>query len=85
MTKTGLYATPEEFAEAKRLAEEAANTPVIAPTGGQDLASQAWERTKQHVHKAALAHGLPEIPGYYGMTNKGQFVTAEIPRGRCGE
>jgi len=27
-------------------------------------------------HQLALVYGLPEIPGYYGITEDGEFITA---------
>jgi hypothetical protein len=30
------------------------------------------------VHGFALAHGLPEIPGFYGMDEKGEFIRQDF-------
>lgn len=79
MTRTKVFATKEELAECMELAAMAARTPVIAfssehalKEGG--LSGQAWRLAEETVHKYALAHGLPEIPGYYGITTDGEFV-----------
>jgi len=81
MEHTGIYATDEERERASKAANRAAQTPVIAfssrhalEEGG--LSGQAWKSAKQLCHEFALAHGLPEIQGYYGMTKDGEFVTA---------
>jgi len=34
---------------------------------GPDLASMAWKNAKDRLYKYCLAHGLPEITGYYGI------------------
>ncbi len=78
MTNTGVFLTGEELAEAKRLADEAARTPAINPFGvlpmGRSLSSMAWDRVQRQIHSYALAHGLPEIPGYYGLLANGELV-----------
>ena len=80
MKHTGVYATKEETDRCFEAAKRAANTPVIAfssehalKEGG--LSGQAWKAAKELCHEAALAHGLPEVEGYYGMTRDGEFVT----------
>jgi hypothetical protein len=80
MTNTGVFATPEELAFLKEKANNAAHTPVIALTtadalAGNDLASLAHRSAQEACHVLALAHGLPEIPGFYGITlDDGEFV-----------
>jgi hypothetical protein len=66
MTYTGVFATKEEI----DLMKAACNKPYIR-VGGH------WpESPEQIVHKIALRHGLPEIPGYYGCDLRtGEFVT----------
>ena len=73
MIKTGVFATDEEKAELLRLSQRARGTPVML-IGGMDISADAWRQAQQTCHKYALAHGLPEIPGYYGITNDGEFV-----------
>jgi hypothetical protein len=80
MKHTGVNVTAEELAELRSLANTAGNTPVMAVSvgaglAGRDLASWAKERCKKRCHELALAHGLPEIPGYYGVTGNGEFVS----------
>lgn len=74
MTKTGVKATPEEKEELLKLLHEAQTTPVML-VGSVDLAGNAWERVQTRCHEIAKSHGLPEIQGYYGMDQDGEFVT----------
>jgi hypothetical protein len=80
MKNTGIFANKEEIEELQGLAKTAQDTPVIAfssehalKEGG--LSGQAWKRVHEKCYKTALAHGLPEIEGYYGLTQEGEFVT----------
>ncbi len=80
MIFTGVFATEDEKNECFAEAKKASETPVIAfssqhalKEGG--LSGQAWKATKELCHKYALAHGLPEIEGYYGMSGTGEFVS----------
>lgn len=80
MRGTGVKATLEELANIQELAETARTTPVIALTmkdgmEGRDFASLAWKRCHKAVQEAALGHGLPEIEGYYGLAEDGEFLT----------
>lgn len=65
MTYTGVFATQEEIQTLKNTL----NQPYIM-VGGH------WPKSPQEVaHSLALAHGLPEIPGYYGCDLRtGEFV-----------
>ena len=79
MKRTGVFATEEELADLKKLATEAASTPVMALSVGHGLstggfAGEAHTRAKKAAHECALAHGLPEITGYYGVMATGEFV-----------
>lgn len=80
MKRTGVFATEQEKERCMKLLKEAQETPVIAfsskhalEEGG--LSGQAWQRVKEECHSIALKHGLPEIKGFYGMTQEGEFVT----------
>ena len=79
MTNTGVFATKEETAKLFEMAKNAANTPCIAlsvadgiSTGG--FAGRAWRTAQEACHGLALEHGLPEITGFYGITQDGEFV-----------
>ncbi len=82
MKKTGIFATKEEIEILQKELLQAQNTPVIAFSsehalnkGG--LAGEAWQELREHCHKIALKYGLPEIQGFYGMDEKGEFVTVD--------
>lgn len=79
MIHTGVKIKPEELKRLKELADRAAHTPVIALSlaeglSGNDWASRAWRNAQEACHALALQYGLPEIPGFYGLTNDGEFV-----------
>ena len=82
MTRTGIKATEAEITELKDLLESARRTPVMALSvddgmAGRDFASTARQNMLQRCHALALAHGLPEITGYYGADlETGEFVSA---------
>jgi hypothetical protein len=66
MKRLGVFLTDEERLMATDAATHAARTPVISFGSGPDMASVAWRHAQEMVHRFALRHGLPEIPGYYG-------------------
>ena len=79
MTKTGVFATDKEFALLREKANRARTTPVIALSladglAGRDFASLAHMDVKQTCHALAMKHGLPEIPGFYGIDQNKEFV-----------
>ena len=73
MKKTGVFASAEETAEIQEIARQASTTPVIS-FGGPSFAETAWRRAQERCHALALEHGLPEIQGFYGATQEGEFV-----------
>jgi len=74
MTYTGVKATDEEVAEIVELAQRASLTPMML-IGGFDASRAAWQRCHERCHAVALAHGLPEIQGFYGLDpEKKEFV-----------
>lgn len=75
-TGTNVFATPEELEEIKKKQFEASRTPVMTfSTGSPDMASVVFKHLLDRVHELALAHGLPEHSGYYGLdTATGEFV-----------
>ena len=80
MKSTNIFATELEQKKLRKLAKEAQNTPMIALSSsdalnGRDFATSAWNRVQEECHKTALKHGLPEIQGFYGLDQEGQFVT----------
>lgn len=81
--RTGVFASEEETKRAVDLYQQAMRTPVIALSTEHALkdggfAGQAWDIMHQTVHGYALAHGLPEITGYYGLdTANREFIRTE--------
>jgi hypothetical protein len=68
MKRLNVFATPKEIENIKA----AASAPVIYLSGGTPMGGDPLKMA----HSAALAHGLPEIPGYYGIDLKsGEFVS----------
>ncbi len=79
MERTGVFATVQETQQLKELVALAQNTPVIALSSKHALerggfAGDAWQTVKETCHAIALKHGLPEIEGFYGLTNDREFV-----------
>lgn len=65
MTGTGVYATPEEV----EILKAALDMPLIA------LQTGVPESPAIKAHRYALAHGLPEVQGYYGIDLRtGEFL-----------
>ena len=65
MMRTGVFATAEEIEHFKH----ALDAPYLI-AGGMEP-----EPVSKQVHRYALAHGLPEILGYYGIDLRdGEFV-----------
>ncbi|MGA9860065.1 MAG: hypothetical protein WBQ18_19525 [Solirubrobacteraceae bacterium] len=72
---TGITMTEEERLECRGLTIQAQNTPVISVDGVTSWSQMAWQTARRAVHRYALAHGLPEIPGYYGANlETGEFL-----------
>lgn len=74
---TGVFATADEIAELLELRKAVDGKPLIFVDG--DLGRSSWLRLVQRCHAIALSHGLPEIPGYYGMEASAEFVWLEDP------
>lgn len=43
---------------------------------GPSRADDLWSELRKEIHALALAKGLPEVEGFYGMDNDGQFIKA---------
>lgn len=75
MEGTGVFATTEEQEELRGLLLKARTTPMIKlSSASRDFASIAWERVQKRCHEFALGHGLPEVRGYYGVNEEGEFI-----------
>lgn len=72
MRRTKTFATDAETKEIADLAEMARSAPVIALSSSHALdhggfSGEAWDQVNKTIYKHALAHGLPEIEGWYGF------------------
>ena len=70
--RTEVFATEAEAQEISDLAATAQATPVMAVSSAHGLdrggfAGDAWRRVNETIYGYALAHGLPEVQGYYGF------------------
>ena len=74
MKGTGVFATDEERKHLQELASKASRIPLITFQAGVAPPSP-WKRVHEAVYRCALAHDLPKITGYYGLTEEGEFVT----------
>lgn len=77
MDKTGVFATPEELEDLKRLAVRGwrpGDRMMVTSVMEGITRDQATVDAEKVCHQLALAHGLPEIPGYYGILETGEFV-----------
>ncbi len=69
MKGTNVFATDAEVAELKAAAASAGSAPVIYPF------RNPWHAVREKCHACALAHGLPEITGFYGVDlETGEFI-----------
>ena len=78
MKYTGIYATGEEFEDLSNLARAGwmSGDMVIVSSVMEGIRKDlATIDAKTACHKLALAHGLPEIEGYYGIDKDMQFVS----------
>ena len=79
MNRLGVFATKEEIDYIKHCQSMPlmAITNPAAPGPGVPHAVPMSESPQEAAHHAALAHGLPEIQGYYGIDlSNGEFVSA---------
>lgn len=71
-TRTGTFLNAEQIAKVGEAYQTASTTPVIALSSaqalsGNDFASRAWKTFHRLLYDYALAAGLPEIEGWYGL------------------
>ncbi len=74
---TGVFATKEEIEDLKRLALRGwkqGDIMIVTSVMEGIIKDQGTVDAKKACHELALAHGLPEIPGYYGITHDGEFI-----------
>lgn len=78
MKQTGIKATKEDFEKLKQLARKGwmhGDRIMIFSVGEGIRKDQSTVNAKKICHQLALDYGLPEIPGYYGIDLKGEFVS----------
>lgn len=77
MKNTGIFATEEEFETLKRIASQGwreGDRVMVFSVGEGIKKDQKTVDAKEACHAVALKHGLPEIEGYYGVSNEREFV-----------
>ena len=78
MNYTGVFATTEEIDDLRNLAQAGwmSGDVIMVTSVMQGITKdQKTVDAKKACHVIALAHGLPEIKGYYGITEEGEFVS----------
>ncbi len=79
MEHTGVFATQEEFDDLLNLARRGwmdGDVVIVSSVMVGIRKDIATIDAKTACHKVALAHGLPEIQGYYGIDKNREFVSA---------
>lgn len=66
MKNTGIFATKEEIEDLKT----SISVSGMCLSGGVPMSNP-----EKNCHRLALKHGLPEIKGFYGILETGEFVT----------
>lgn len=77
MESTGTFANEEDLGKLKSLVSLGwkPNQPMIVFSVGEGISrDMATVDAKKACHKLALGYGLPEITGYYGIKEDGEFV-----------
>lgn len=79
MENTGKFATKEDMEKLTRLVTKGwqhGERIMVFSVGEGIRKDQATVDAKKACHQLALDYGLPEIEGYYGITNDGEFVSS---------
>ena len=79
MNDTVIISTEDEQGELRSLAASARIAGMLSSRFGPYSADIKTHEAHERCHAMALEHGLPEIDGFYGMDEKGQFVSEERP------
>lgn len=77
MTETGIFATTEEIEDLRKLANagwQCGEVMIVTSVMQGIIKDQKTIDACRTCHKVAMSHGLPEIEGYYGITETGEFV-----------
>ena len=78
MQKTGVKASQEDLEKLTNLARRGwmpGQTMIVFSIGEGIHRDEDTVNAKKECHKLAIAYGLPEITGYYGIDLDGEFVT----------
>ena len=74
MKNMNVFATEDELEDIKERAGKARETPIIGL--GPFNSFDPWQFVREKIHEYALAHGLPDTPGFYGIHLKtGEFLS----------
>ncbi len=77
MQHTGVKATDDEVQDLRNLAAQgwrSGDVMIVSSVMEGITKDQRFVDARIACHKLALSHGLPEIEGYYGIANDGEFV-----------
>jgi len=77
MIKTGKFASTEDFEKLQNLTSQGwqhGETMIVFSVGHGIRKDDATADAATACHQLALDYGLPEIQGYYGITEGGEFV-----------
>jgi len=75
---TGVFAKKEDIEKLTNLARRGwgqGETMIVFSVGEGIRKDQAIVDARKICHQLALAYGLPEIKGYYGIRGDGEFVS----------
>lgn len=78
MEDTGIFASKEDTEKLQCLVRQGwqpGQVMIVFSCGEGIRRDQAPIGAKKICHQLALDYGLPEIDGYYGITQEGQFVS----------
>ena len=77
MEKTGVRVTPEDLEKLSTLVRrgwQPGQMMIVFSVGEGIRRDEATVDAQKECHRLALAYGLPEITGYYGIDFDGEFV-----------
>ena len=78
MNDTGVFATKEEIEDLRKLANAGwmpGDVMIVTKVMHGIVKDQKTVDARKTCHRIALSHGLPEIKGYYGIREDGEFVS----------
>jgi len=80
MKGTGVFAKKEDLEKLTRLARQGwmpGETMIVFSVGQGIHKDQATIDAQKACHQLAIAYGLPEITGYYGIKADGEFLSSD--------